>query len=152
MTEPTGRKNDTGKARIGLISDFALWQEARVMTFGAQKYAAHNWRGGISWSRLIDACLRHIHAFNSGEDMDPETGLSHLAHARCCLGFLLEYTQTHKELDDRFNLIEAVNDQRLRETIADSEEKPKETITTQEPLREDDAGGPTTEGSKEPSV
>lgn len=140
MSAPTGKKNDLGKPRLGLISDFALFQEAQVMTFGAKKYAAHNWRGGISWSRLIDACLRHVHAFNAGENMDPETGLSHLAHARCCLGFLLEYTQTHKELDDRFNFIEAANDQHLRDAIADSETKPQEAPAAQEPVRANDVG------------
>ena len=110
MTEPTGQKYDAGKSRIGLISDFATYQEAAVMTYGAKKYADHNWRGGMKWSRLIDAALRHIHAFNAGENMDPETGLSHLAHARCCLAFLLEYSQTHPELDDRYNFIEAVSE------------------------------------------
>jgi hypothetical protein len=143
MSEPSGRKDDLGKPRMGLISDFALFQEALVMTFGAKKYAAHNWRGGIVWSRLIDAALRHIHAFNAGEDMDPETGLSHLAHARCCLAFILEYTQTHKELDDRFNFIEASNDAKLREILAevDSEDQEREAqAAAQEPLRANDFG------------
>jgi hypothetical protein len=124
MSEPSGRKDDLGKPRMGLISDFALLQEALVMTFGARKYAAHNWRGGIAWSRLIDAALRHIHAFNSGEEFDPETGLSHLAHARCCLAFLLEYTQTHRELDDRFNFVEAVN----KETVQKAQAAAKESL------------------------
>jgi dATP/dGTP diphosphohydrolase, N-terminal len=29
-------------------------------------------------------------AFADGEDLDPETGMSHIAHLRCCTGFLLE--------------------------------------------------------------
>jgi len=45
--------------------------------------------------------LRHLTAWWAGEDLDPESGLHHLAHAACCLMFLLEYTQTHTELDDR---------------------------------------------------
>ena len=73
MAEPTGTKYDGGKPRVGLISDYATFQEAAVMNFGAQKYAAHNWRGGIAWSRLIDSAFRHLHAFNAGEDFDRES-------------------------------------------------------------------------------
>jgi hypothetical protein len=45
--------------------------------------------------------MRHIGAYADGENLDGETGLSHLAHARCCLGFLLDYEVEHPELDDR---------------------------------------------------
>jgi hypothetical protein len=68
------------------------------MAFGATKYSKNNWRNGIAYSRLIDAALRHILAYSSGEDFDLETGLSHAAHARCCLGMLLEMPT---EWDDR---------------------------------------------------
>lgn len=97
-----GIKYDDGKLPMGLLSHTALKEIARVLQFGAKKYSSHNWRGGIYWSRLIDATYRHLGAFNSGEDRDPETGISHLAHAACDLIFLLEYEQTHQELDDRY--------------------------------------------------
>ena len=100
MTE--GKKFDGGKPPVSLISDIANLAEAEVLDFGAYKYGRHNWRQGLEWSRIIDAVLRHIHAFNNGEDLDPETGFSHIAHARAGLGFLLEYLETHKELDDRY--------------------------------------------------
>lgn len=95
-------KFDAGKPPISLIPRSALVEEAQVLAFGAQKYDRHVWRDGMQWSRLIDACLRHLTAFNEGEDIDQESGLSHLAHARCSLGFLIEYSKTHKELDDRY--------------------------------------------------
>jgi len=47
--------------------------------------------------------MRHIAAYNEHENKDPESGLSHLAHAACCLLFLLEYEDTHPELDDRYD-------------------------------------------------
>jgi len=97
----TGVKHDVGKAPLSLVPYRALHAEAMVMAFGAQKYAPHNWRKGIAWSRVIDAGMRHLHAFADGEDLDAETGLNHLAHARCCLAFLIEYANTHPELDDR---------------------------------------------------
>ena len=101
ITKQEGMKFDAGKPPIGLIPRSAVLEEAAVLAFGEQKYGRHNWRAGIKWSRLIDAAQRHILAFNEGEDFDSETGLHHLAHARCCLAFLIEYMTTHPELDDR---------------------------------------------------
>ena len=100
-TEP-GTKFDAGKPPMDLLSTEALIQTARVLEFGKAKYDSHNWRKGMSWSRLLGAAMRHLTAFNNGEDLDPETGLSHLAHLSCCTMFLLEYLKTHKELDDRY--------------------------------------------------
>ncbi len=97
-----GKKADAGKPPVGLISSIALIEIAKVLEFGSRKYDSHNWRKGIHWQRVIDASLRHILAFNNGEDKDPESGLSHLAHAACCLVFLLEYEQRKQEFDDRF--------------------------------------------------
>lgn len=97
-----GIKHDSDKVPLDLLSPIALTEIAKVMSFGRSKYSAHNWRKGIAWCRVIGAALRHILSFLGGEDKDPETGLSHLAHASCCLMFLLEYEVTHKELDDRY--------------------------------------------------
>ncbi len=102
MSEPSGVKHDQEKPKVELLSSIALIEIAKVMTFGAKKYSSHNWRGGIHWSRVLGAALRHLLAFMGGESKDPETGLSHLAHAGCCIMFLLEYEVTHKELDDRY--------------------------------------------------
>jgi hypothetical protein len=95
-------KFDEGKLPLHLLSTEALNQTAAVLAFGAEKYAAHNWRKGFAWSRPLAAAMRHITAFNAGEDRDPESGLSHLAHAACCLMFLLEFEKTHPHLDDRY--------------------------------------------------
>lgn len=97
-----GTKHDTDKLPMHLLSTEALEQVAAVLQFGAQKYAAHNWRKGFVWSRPLSAALRHLLAFNAGEDRDPESGLSHLAHAACCIMFLLEFEKTRPELDDRY--------------------------------------------------
>lgn len=97
------QKFDDNKPPLDLIPYSALELEARVLAFGAKKYDAHNWRQGMDWSRLIGAALRHVNAFNAGEDLDPESGLSHLGHARCCLGFLIEYQKKGLGTDDRYN-------------------------------------------------
>lgn len=97
-----GTKHDDGKPQISLIPRVALEAEARVFGFGAKKYSRFNFKKGFKYSRLIDAALRHIVAFNDGEDLDPETKESHLAHARCCLSMLLDTIDLGTSEDDRF--------------------------------------------------
>jgi hypothetical protein len=98
----TALKFDQHKLPLNLLSTEAMNQTAAVLAFGAQKYAAHNWRAGFAWSRPLAAAMRQLTAFNDGEDRDPESGLSHLAHAACCIMFLLEFEKTHPHLDDRY--------------------------------------------------
>jgi hypothetical protein len=104
--EPTGeaRKSaeSASKPRLELLPGAALEQIAEVLTFGANKYGAHNWCRGARWGRYFAALLRHLFAWWRGEDLDPETGMSHLAHAGCCLLFLMEYQRNSWGTDDRF--------------------------------------------------
>jgi hypothetical protein len=100
----TAIKHDSGKPRMSLISPIASFKLAEVMTDGESKYNAHNWRNGFKWSRIVDAALRHIEIWNAGMDKDPDSGRSNLAHAAACIMMLLEFEETHKELDDRYKL------------------------------------------------
>ena len=87
-----GRKFDGGKLQYGLIPPLALEETVKVLTFGAQKYEPDNWKlVPDSKRRYFDALQRHLWAWKQGEQNDPETGLSHLAHAMCCLMFLYEH-------------------------------------------------------------
>ena len=95
MTAPTrpteGFKLDSGKPRYDLIPPVALAQVVDVLTYGAKKYAPENWRRVLDADqRYFAAAQRHLWAHKRGELRDPETGLSHLAHATCCLMFMLE--------------------------------------------------------------
>lgn len=101
MRPKTAVKHDAGKPSLGLIPRTAMVAEARVLDFGAKKYGRDNWRKGMDHSRMSDAALRHLFAYLDGEDIDPESGLPHLAHARCCLGFLIEYGEKKLGKDDR---------------------------------------------------
>lgn len=98
----TGLKYDKEKSRIDLIDPEFLEQVGNVLGFGAKKYAAHNWRGGIEFSRLIGAAYRHLGAINRGEDLDPESGLPHVAHLGCCVMFLSWLMNHRPDLDDRY--------------------------------------------------
>lgn len=60
-----------------------------VLTYGAQKYAAHSWKN-VSSSRYEDALKRHILALDNGEIYDDESGLPHRAHIACNALFLLQ--------------------------------------------------------------
>lgn len=95
-----GAKLDTGKLDLTLVPPELAEQVARVMMLGAAKYT----RGG--WMHVEDGPLRyyaalkrHLHAFESGEDADPETGLHHLAHAATNLAFLLAFAARRPEQD-----------------------------------------------------
>lgn len=101
-----GKKYDSEKIPLELLSTEALQRIAEVLGAGAKKYGRNNWRQGLSFSRVYSALLRHLFSWQSGEDQDNETGYNHLAHAGCCIMFLLEYLKTHPELDDRFKLKE----------------------------------------------
>lgn len=97
-----GNKSDSKKPPITIIPREALEQEAQAFAFGAGKYGKYNFRKGIEYTRLLDAVMRHTLAFSDGEDKDPESGESHLAHARANLAMLLYMIKSHPELDDRY--------------------------------------------------
>ena len=60
------------------------------MEFGAAKYGADNWQHvPNARQRYFDAAMRHLLAWWDGERLDAESGLPHLAHAGCCILFLL---------------------------------------------------------------
>jgi hypothetical protein len=105
-----GVKHDQNKPPMELLDHEFLVRVSEVLGFGAKKYHAHNWRGGINYSRLIGAAYRHLGAYNSGEDRDPESGLSHLAHLGCCIMFLTWMDSHRPDLDDRYKPQETSND------------------------------------------
>ena len=96
-----GRKDDDGKVPLDLLAPEFLYGTAEVLKFGAQKYEAYNWAKGMKWSRVFAALMRHMWKWWSGEKLDPETGLSHLWHASCCLMFLVAYEERGTGDDDR---------------------------------------------------
>ena len=90
-----GTKADPGKPILGAIPPHAELAVARVLTFGAKKYSRGNWAHvENSDERYMDAALRHLNAHRRGEKTDSETGENHLAHAICCLMFILENSET----------------------------------------------------------
>jgi hypothetical protein len=95
-------KFDGEKLRFDLVPPLPLEQLVKVYGMGAKKYKDHNWRRGLRWSRAFAAIMRHLWAWWKGETHDPESGISHLAHAAWGCFSLMEYEQTHPEFDDRY--------------------------------------------------
>lgn len=98
-----GMKYDADKPRMDLLVSGcpnALEAIASVLTFGAKKYAAHSWQTVPNGDeRYLAAQLRHITAVQKGEQLDPESGLHHLAHAACNALFILELTLRKRQED-----------------------------------------------------
>lgn len=90
-----GRKYDSGKPMYNLLPADALEEVVKVLTYGSVKYnePAHeeNWRKvQYPEQRYFAAMQRHVWATRKGEMNDPESGISHYAHAITSLLFLLQ--------------------------------------------------------------
>jgi hypothetical protein len=88
--EPVGKKYDSGKPRYSLLPATSLKEVVCVLTFGSVKYGDDNWMiVPNAKQRYTDALYRHIEDWRAGEIYDPESKLHHLAHAACCILFLI---------------------------------------------------------------
>lgn len=97
----SGIKFDSGKPAMHLIAPEFVFALATVLGFGAEKYGDRNWEEGMEWSRLFAAVQRHLWAWWSGETLDPESNLNHLAHAAFGLMVLVAYSARASGTDDR---------------------------------------------------
>lgn len=97
------KKQDKGKLRFSLLPTKTLLEVLQVLEFGAKKYGEENWRHTVdgSTTRYIDAAVRHILAFNGGEELDTESGNNHLAHAITSLFFAMELSLISKEPQEK---------------------------------------------------
>lgn len=106
---PTAIKFDTGKADWALVPWDSIEEIVKVLEFGKTKYAAWNWSTGegFTYTRVFNSSMRHLLAWVRGQDNDPETGLSHIAHLGCNVLFLMYFIK-HKDKyttnDDRPNV------------------------------------------------
>jgi hypothetical protein len=85
-----GVKFDNEKLRWSLLPLTSVQEVVQVLEYGATKYAPDNWmKVPDAQDRYWDAATRHIMAWKMGEKKDSETGKSHLAHAVCCLLYIM---------------------------------------------------------------
>jgi hypothetical protein len=91
-----------GKLQWSLVDFKSLEGLVRVLEMGAKKYDKHNWKKGMPVTQVSESLMRHLFAYLSGEDTDPESGLSHMSHVLCNAMFI-EYIMREKpHYDDRY--------------------------------------------------
>lgn len=101
-TENPKDRVGANKPPLHLIPATAEITESMVMALGAKKYGPYNWRETkVRASVYVAAARRHLAQWFDGQEDDPESGVSHLAHARACLGILLDAMATNQLVDDR---------------------------------------------------
>lgn len=98
-------KADSGKMDWSLLPIESVEEIIKVLEFGATKYDDWNWATGegFKYTRVFNATMRHLWAWFKGEDNDPETGISHWAHAGCNVLFMLHFIKNKHRYnqDDR---------------------------------------------------
>ncbi|MDQ6721209.1 MAG: DUF5664 domain-containing protein [Candidatus Dormibacteraeota bacterium] len=102
VVSPTGGEKGQKPAQASTLDARALLILAEVGGFGTRKYAPHNYLRGYAWSLSLDALQRHVWAFQAGEDVDPESGLPHMAHAAWHALALVSFHARGLGVDDRF--------------------------------------------------
>lgn len=98
----TGAEKDQSLVRMDLVPDLPMIALGALYGYGANKYAPNNWRLGYDWSLSMAALERHWRKWKLGEDIDPVSGMHHLASVIFHAMALIEYRYTHPEKDDRY--------------------------------------------------
>lgn len=103
ITDPvTGGAKGSKPERLGAVDPRALRILGRVAAMGAEKYATWNFLKGFDWALAFDAMQRHSMAFWEGEDLDPESGLPHMAHAAWHALCLVSFQARELGTDSRY--------------------------------------------------
>lgn len=131
------------KAPLHLVSPSGLAHESMAMADGASKYGPYNWRSNsVKASIYIAACMRHLIAWQDGEVYAEDSGVHHLAHAKACLGILLDALENDCLDDDRpvaGNLPSVLK--RFQEKLEEEEGDDEGDATPEMGLREPDGLG-----------
>ena len=117
----SGMKFDKGKLEWSLLPFKAVEQVIGVLMYGAVKYDRDNWKKVENWQeRYWNAAIRHLVDHKKGEDLEPESGLTHLAHACCCLLFLLAMGRVSGDLEAALEKANALRQERLKRETAET--------------------------------
>lgn len=100
----TNPKDSVGTKKIpySLIPKNVLGELSLAFLEGSRKYGSYNWRvAGVRASVYLDALERHLGAWLNGEDIDPDSGISHITKATACLVILRDSMLIGNYVDDR---------------------------------------------------
>jgi dATP/dGTP diphosphohydrolase len=104
MAEGVNPKDLLGlkKPPIRLVPPAGIVKVSRVFALGAKKYGPYNWRDySVRYTVYLEAAMRHIMSALDGEEIDPESGQPHTAHAAACMLIVLDAATTGNLVDDR---------------------------------------------------
>lgn len=102
--KPLNPKDSVGvrKAPASVVPQGVVAELGLAMLEGARKYGRHNYRAaGIVASVNFDAARGHIDAWWEGEDLDPDSQLSHVIKAIAALTVLRDGMMQGNWIDDR---------------------------------------------------
>jgi hypothetical protein len=102
--KPTNPKDLVGvrKAPMSTVPATVLAEIGVAMLEGASKYGRHNCRAvGVRGSVYYDGVMRHLMAWWEGEDIDADSGMSHVTKAITSLVVLRDAMMQGKFTDDR---------------------------------------------------
>ena len=108
---------NNGKLTYSSLPWKAIREVARVSHMGAEKYGKMNYTKGLNYSNLLDSAMRHLlgdtvksedgephQGFLTGETIDKESGVHHLAHMAWNILVLLQQEldkERYEKFDDR---------------------------------------------------
>lgn len=104
LTKPSNPKDSIGirKAPMSTVSAAVMAEIGVAMLEGAAKYGRHNYReAGVRASVYYDAAMRHLMAWWEGEDIDPDSGVSHITKCLACLTVFRDAMMQDMWEDDR---------------------------------------------------
>jgi hypothetical protein len=102
--KPSNPKDSLGikKVPFSTVPSEVTAEVGLAMLEGALKYGRHNYRVvGVRASVYYDAALRHLTSWWEGQDLDPDSGLSHVTKALACLYVLRDSQLIGNWVDDR---------------------------------------------------
>jgi Domain of unknown function (DUF5664) len=103
-TKETNPKDAVGVAKVpfSTVSGQVMMEVGLAMMEGARKYGRANYRAaGVRASVYYDACMRHMMKWWEGEDIDRDSGISHVTKAIASLMVLRDSMMQENWADDR---------------------------------------------------
>lgn len=95
--ENKGTRNNEGKPKWSLVHYNSLVPMIRVLEWGAKEYGVGNWQKGLDKKEILESMQRHLASLMDGEELDEQTGLSHMAHIQCNAMFYNYMKQQDRE-------------------------------------------------------
>jgi hypothetical protein len=117
MSDAKAKHFSSGKLGIDQIPLEVIAEVGLVYTYGEGKYGRDNWLKGTDWSEFAGSLFRHYTKFMLGEDIDPETGLPHLAHLIWNAIAIETFRLRGLGVDDRYSFMGSITE--MMEEVGD---------------------------------